>query len=250
MTLPDIGFEDTFVIRTYEIDNRKLATLPALTRLLHEAAMQNVLDLKLSVWDLEPQGISWVLMRQHVHIKRYPRLGESIRVQTYPAGFEKFFTYRDYRVWDQNGKEIVSSSSTWLLMDTHSRRMVRIPNFIKTFEGEMPAMDQCLPRAAAKLARFESPETREAFKVSWHDLDFNMHLNNTFYIQWMLEALPEKILQNCFAQQIDIQFKLEALKGEVILSQLQEIGKQQFLHRLIRESDGKELALAQTRWHT
>jgi acyl-ACP thioesterase len=246
--LPDIGFEDQFVIRTYEIDNRKLATVPALTRLLHEAAMQNVLALKLSVWDLEPQGISWVLMRQQVAIERYPKLGETIRVQTYPAGFEKFFTYRDYRVWDAQGKEIASSSSTWLLMDTAARRMVRIPDFIKEFQQEMPAVADCLPRPAGKLPRFHSPKHQADFRVGWHDLDFNMHLNNTFYITWMLEALPESLLQNGFIRQIDIQFKSEALKNQVIHSEAEQLEANKYLHRLIREGDQKELAIAQTIW--
>ncbi len=246
--LPEIGFEDQFVIRTYEIDNRKLATLPALTRLLHEAAMQNVLALKLSVWDLEPQGISWVLMRQQLAIERYPKLGETIRVQTYPAGFEKFFTYRDYRVWDEQGREIASSSSTWLLMDTAARRMVRIPDFIKKFRQEMPESADCLPRPDGKLPRFEAPDRQATFRVGWHDLDFNMHLNNTYYITWMLEALPDSLLQNGFIRQMDIQFKSEALKDQIIHSEVDIREENQYLHRLIREDDRKELAIAQTIW--
>jgi len=245
----EIGFEESFVIRTYEIDNRKLATLPDLTRLLHEAAMQNVLALKLSVWDLEPHGISWVLMRQQVNVERYPKLGETIRVQTYPAGFEKFFTYRDYRVWDEQGREIASSSSTWLLMDTAARRMVRIPDFIKDFRQEMPSPADCLPRPQGKLPRFNKLTQQARFRVGWHDLDFNMHLNNTYYIRWMLEALPSSLLQNSFVRQLDIQFKSEALKDEVILSEAEKREENKYLHRLIREEDGKELAIAESRWN-
>lgn len=248
MKIPEIGFEDTFIIRTYEIDNRKLATVPALTRLLHEAAMQNVLRLKLSVWDLEPQGISWVLMRQQIRIHRYPGLGESVRVQTYPAGFEKFFTYRDYRVWDENDQAIASSSSTWLLMDTASRKMVRIPDFIKNFRQKMPSPEECLPRPEGKLPKFQTPQFKADFRVGWHDLDFNMHLNNSLYIRWMLEALPDDILQTRFLQQLDIQFKLEALRGESIRAEAYAVEGNQYVHRLIREEGEKELALAKTSW--
>ena len=65
---PQLIKTEPFTIRTYEIDNRKQATVPALVKLMHEAAMQNVIDLKLSVWDLEPHQISWVLMRKNLII--------------------------------------------------------------------------------------------------------------------------------------------------------------------------------------
>ncbi|MCB0622180.1 MAG: hypothetical protein KDC41_26495, partial [Saprospiraceae bacterium] len=59
-----------YQIRTYEIDSRKQATVTALVKLMHETAMQNVIDMKLSVWDLEPRQISWVLMKKYVNIDR------------------------------------------------------------------------------------------------------------------------------------------------------------------------------------
>ena len=71
--LPEIAHVEPFRIRTYEIDHEKICTVPALLKLMHEAAMQYVLDLKLSVWDLEVHQISWVLMRQYLKVNRLGR---------------------------------------------------------------------------------------------------------------------------------------------------------------------------------
>ncbi|MDX1941183.1 MAG: thioesterase [Saprospiraceae bacterium] len=243
-----LGYEEHFTIRTYEVDNRKKATPITLIRLMQEAAMQNVLKLKLSVWDLEPHGISWVLMRLYLRINRLPNLNEKILIQTYPAGFEKVLTHRDYKVFDANGELLAYSSSTWLLMDTNTRRMTRIPDFIMRYQQYIPPENECLPRPSDRLPKFEHIDRSKKYEVNWHDLDFNMHLNNTLYIQWMLEAVEDQVLQYGYLSELDIIFHLEGLWKEIIKSELQKIDNQSFLHRLSRASDDKELATMQTKW--
>jgi len=237
---------EPFTIRTYEIDNRKQATVPSLVKLMHEAAMQNVLDLKLSVWDLEPHQISWVLMRKNLIINQLPNLGDQIKVVTHCAGFEKFFTYRDYKIFNQQDELLAYASSTWLLMDTVKRRMSRIPDFILALE--CPPEEACLPRPKNKLPKFELANLSKTFTVGWYDLDFNQHLNNVFYLQWILETVPDILLQNGRLSRIDIVYKLECKWKEEIICETQILDKQHLLHRLVRKSDGKELSMAETRW--
>ena len=243
-----IAHKEQFTIRTYEIDNKKKATLPALVKLMHEAAMQNVLRLKLSVWDLEPHQISWVLMRKKIILERLPDLGEEITIETYPAGFEKFFTYRDYKVYDSKGDRIAYASSTWLLMDTVKRRMTRIPQFILDIRDRFQGVENWLERPDGKLPKFVTSDQQKEYLVNWHDLDFNMHLNNTFYVQWMLECLPDEVLKNGKLKSFDITYRQEATWKEKIISEIQQLEDKQFLHRLIRASDEKELAAALTQW--
>ncbi len=243
-----LGYEETFTIRAYEIDSRRKATPAALVRLMQEAAMQNVIQLKLSVWDLEPHQISWVLMRLNLRINRLPNMGEQIRILTYPAGFEKVFTHRDYRVFDADNNLIAYSSTTWLLMDTHTRRMSRIPDFILKYNEQMPPEADYLPHPTDQLPKLERTDRRKTYEVNWHDLDFNMHLNNTLYLQWMLETVSDEVLENGYLKELDILFRMEARWKEIIAAELQKMDQQQFLHRLLRTSDGKELASMRTRW--
>ena len=243
-----IEHTEHFIIRTYEIDHRKRATVPALIRLMHEAAMQNVLILKLSVWDLEPQNISWVLMRKTMHFSRLPVLGEKISVLTYPAGFERLFTYRDYRVFDESGAQIAWSSSTWLLMDTRLRRMTHIPASILEFNDRMPDQKDCLPRPAGKIPKVETPLPGLQYEVNFYDLDFNNHLNNTLYVKWMLEALPDEVLEQQHLTTLHIQYRAECRWKEKVQSETQPLSDNAYLHRLFLIEDGKELAVAVSEW--
>ena len=239
--------QEGFTVRTYEIDSNKLMTPPAMLNLMHEAAMQNVLNLNVSVWDLEPHQISWVLMRMDLKVKRLPRLGEKIKVCTYPSGFEKFFTYRDYLVYDEAGERIAHSSSTWVLMDTVARKLRRIPSFILNFE--MPEAENCLPRIRHKLPAFGEITQSEEFVVHWYDLDFNQHLNNVSFIKWLLQTIDKDLLNKGALMELDIAYRSECRWKDRVRSELCQIDTNLFLHRLVNVDDGRELAVAQTRWH-
>ena len=237
-----------FTVRTYEIDQRKNISVPALIKLMQETAMQHVFKLKLSVWDLEPQHLAWVLMRKKLCINRYPSLNEKIQIRTHPSGFEKVFTHRDYRVLDQEDKQIAFASSTWLLINTKTRRMTRIPSAMLAYNELLPPSQSWLPRPLSQLPLFENPGIKQFYTVQWHELDFNLHLNNTYYLQWMLETLPDSILFNAQLHEMDLLFRAECHWKDVVISETSRLNEEIFLHRLIRQEDGKELAQGQSKW--
>ena len=244
---PYIRYEQSYNIRTYEIDSSKRITVPALVTLMQETAMQQVVKLKVSLWDLEALHMSWVMMRMQLKIKRLPLLGEPLTITTNPAGFEKFFTYRDYRVYGDNKELIATASSTWLMMDTEKRKMTRIPDFILKYEPptDQPFLDRPLNKLPI-LDKELSPKTN--LKVNWHDLDFNEHLSNVSYIKWMVETMDDNYLRKGELRQMDIFFRSEALWKDDIVGSIVQIDDHTFRHRLIRKSDQKELAVAQSRW--
>lgn len=243
---PYFFFEEKYSVRAYEIDVHKRMTAPALLRLMHETAQQQVVQMKLSVWDLEPHHISWVLVRIHFEIVRLPLLGEEIIIKTNPAGFEKVFTFRDYKVYDLKGNLLAWASSTWLLMNTQTRKLTRIPDFIANME--MPDSKDFLPHPVAKLPQITSPDHQLNFRVNWYDLDFNQHLNNMFYLQWMLESTPVKTLKTNNLREINLIYKQECHHQEMVQSQTQQIAEQHFLHRLIKKETGQEIAQGESFW--
>ncbi|HMQ47759.1 MAG TPA: thioesterase [Saprospiraceae bacterium] len=245
----ELSYENYYHIRTYEIDNHKRLTIPALMRLMQETTMQHVIRLRLSVWDLEKQHLSWVLMRKQIVVQQMPILGQHIRIQTYPAGIEKLFTYRDYKVFDEKGDLVVYATSTWMLMDTENRRMVNTTEVLRHYLDLMPPSNACLPKfEGGKLAILPNYEHHCGFQVNWHDLDFNLHLNNTCYAQWMLDALPGEHLNSQPLQRMDIYYRKECVLKEELTSQAGWESPGVCQHRLVRLRDGVEVAAGRSYW--
>ncbi len=243
---PDLIHTSVFKIRTYDVDHQKVITVPSLIKLMHEAAMENVINLKVSVWDLEQRHISWVLMRKCLQFFQMPLMGEKISIETYPAGFEKYFTYRDYKVYNESGKMLAKASSVWLLMDTHTRRLTQIPEDILAYQ--MPDPSRCLPRPSGNIPKLTDPDWSQTYHAGWFDLDFNQHLNNVYYLQWMIETVGDSILQSHVLRELDIVYKAESQWKDILVSQTQKLESDTFLHQLVRKTDHKLLAHSRTRW--
>ncbi len=243
-----LSYTSNYTVQTYDIDKRRRMTVAALVKLMQEAAMQNVIEMKVSVWDMEAQRISWVLLRKNLRINRLPMNGERLQIYTCPTGFDKVFTFRDYKVYDETGNMIAHSSSSWLLLDTHTRRMSKIPPHILEFEKKMPPAEESLPRPDVKMPVVEQVDITNKFRVGWHDLDFNGHLNNVYYLQWMLETVPDEIIDKGTLSAFDIQYKVEGRWKDLIVSEAQQVDEKTFLHRLRPHCGGKVLAVGRSVW--
>ncbi|MGB4957828.1 MAG: acyl-ACP thioesterase domain-containing protein, partial [Saprospiraceae bacterium] len=118
---------EIFRVRTSEINHRKVIHPHALIQLMQEASMQHTLGLQVSVWDMESIHATWVLLKMDVKISHYPKLNETVSVQTFPSGLNGYFTYRDYYMYGQDGQLCATISSMWTLMNIETRKMMRIP---------------------------------------------------------------------------------------------------------------------------
>ncbi len=242
---PKIIQRKEYQVGTYDIDSQKRLTIPGMTKMMHEAAMQNVIDLKLSYWDLIPFRISWVIMRKKMEIFRQPTLGEKIMVETHPAGFEKLFTYRDFKIYDEQGERIAQASSTWLLMDTEKRSIAPIPEFV--LKHEMPDME-FLPKPERKIPLVKSPGFSKENAVGWFELDWNGHLNNIHYITKMLDTLPREIHEGKSLKRLDLVYKLECKYGERLTAETQKGEEGTFIHRIVNGETGKEVTQGRSYW--
>lgn len=233
-----------FTVGAYDIDAQKRLTVPALIRHMQEAAMVNVLRIKLSVWDLEQYAVSWVLMYLYVDFFRRPILGEELRILTYPSGIDRLLTYRDFKVYDAAGELVARAGTTWLLMDTKRRRPTRLPQLILDAEPYLPTEEHRLPRPDFKLSGPEETEGSVlSFTVGYHDLDFNEHLNNIRYVPWLLESLPVERLREGEITRLELQYIQEVRYGSTIQSVRSAAAEGCYRHELRLD----ELAVARMR---
>lgn len=240
---------ESYTIRTFDIDCNKQLTIPALVRLMQETAMQQVLDLKISVWDLEEYKLAWVLIRKRIEVQRLPLLGEKISIHSYPTGADRVFTYRDFRVFDETGQQIASACTTWLLMNTQTRQMSRIPaELLARFSGYFPPKESCLEHALDQLPAMSKPLADRTYEVGYYDLDFINHLNNVNFVKWMLEALPEETMGLQKFYSMDLIFITEGNLDDVIDTEFQQLDEFTYLHRLVRYGDKKVLATGRSIW--
>ena len=236
-----------FRIRTSEISPRKVIHPHALTGLMQEASMQHTMSMGVSVWDLEAMSGSWVLLRMELRFMRFPGLNETIHVDTYPAGIEGYFTYRDYLAYDARGISVATCASQWALMNTFTRRMMKIPPEFGSLVFYTP---EPLGKPETDIPSNENWTEPSIVRINYLNLDWNGHINNVQLIRIIMETLDQNYIATHDLKVLKLAFKNEVLCGEEILVFHQKIGDTSYIHMVKNKESGKDVLLVSSEWET
>jgi len=206
--------------------------------------MHNAIDLGFSMWDEELDNSSWVLLRKELVVYQMPKLGDDVRIITYPAGIQRVFAYRDFWALDAAGNTLAYASSTWTLMNLLTRKMTPIPK--RMFELQEVVAGQNLPIPAQKLSPPETLEEAYVYKVGHYDLDWNGHVNNVVMTRLLLQGTSYEVYSRQQIVSFKYQVKAELLpEQEVTVSIGQKEGS--YYHEL-KSVEGKVLAVGESVW--
>jgi medium-chain acyl-[acyl-carrier-protein] hydrolase len=174
-----------------------------------------------------------------------PNYDETVTVKTYVQGVDKYFYHRDFKIIDANGIEIIRANSVWGLMDIVKRRITSIPQWMLDVTP-ICTSEKSVERVSGKILKIDNVEIKKNFDTRWHDIDSNQHVNNTKYVEWLMESVPTDILNNGTLCSIDMIFKNESVLGDKITTQSQAIDKG-FIHRILNQNE-QELVTGETVW--
>jgi len=109
-------------------------------------------------------------------------------------------------------------------------------------------MEHVLPLPGGRPPAPEPAEVERPFVTRYRDIDRNLHVTNATYVEWACEAIPEATWTTRRLRAFEAYFIAECLHGSRILSRSSAIGDGVFVHSVIRQEDGKELARLRTAW--
>ena len=154
--------------------------------MMQEAAGEQCEGLAMSWDEMAEKGLFWAITRQTVEITRLPRAYETITIETWPMPATKVAFPRASVAYDESGSELFRTIALWVLMDLKERSMVLpgksgidLPGCVRG--GELPSPKSLMPKNLPN-------ETQR--KVRFGQLDRNGHMNNTKYLEWVMDLLP------------------------------------------------------------
>jgi medium-chain acyl-[acyl-carrier-protein] hydrolase len=232
-----------FTIRAYEVGPDERASVLTVADLFQEAAGEHARAAGLETFDLDGGTGTWVLTRMLLRIDRRPVLRETVRVETWPSGYDGLRAFRDYVLQDASGRVLALGTSAWLVLHVERRRPVRLPTAVSTFGPDDPT--RAVTFGPDPIAPTDIDMER-TFTVRRSDLDRVGHANNVRFIEWSLEALDA----DDGLREVDVVYRAEAVYGDTVVSQAGPLADGARDHVLTREADGRTLALIRTRWLT
>lgn len=135
---------------------------------------------------LQQRNLFWAVIRHRVQVTRLPRAGETVTVETWPMPTTRSAYPRSTLALDADGNELFRCISLWVLMDTEKRRMILPGKSGVEVEGLVRGSELAVPDSLMPL----QTENRVARTVRFSDLDWNGHMNNCRYLDWVADTLP------------------------------------------------------------
>ena len=125
MTLPeDFQFEKSFEVGSYQVHPSGKIRLFSLADLLQEIAWHHADSADFGRILLENRQM-WVLSRLEIKVEDFPKWGDQVQLFTGGRGAEKLFAFREFMVRDNQGRVLARAMSSWLLVHTGSKRILR-----------------------------------------------------------------------------------------------------------------------------
>lgn len=166
--------------------------------------------------NIDKTGLTWVLLNWKLRIFKRPLYGESVLVKTWARDTVKFYTFRDFEVYDEKNGLVAIATTKWVLMDAKTMSLTKIsPELIAEYNPESIRVFGTEPEIG-KLDFPDSYSHMMPYTVQRKDIDINKHVHNTTYLDFAYEVLPEEVYENATFDSFEIMYKKETKLGETI----------------------------------
>jgi len=187
-------------------------------------------------WLHENKNVAWILMRVRVEIDKYPRLAETVTVETWPQEPKGLYE-RDYRILSAGGDVLVRAASTWVIMDLAKRDIIR--EKFMDYKGIEICKERALGRSVGRLKPMDGAEAVYEKAIRYSDLDYNTHVNNAKYVDYTMDVFPYDEHRDRDIKALEMHYVNEAKPGDIIVfrkKETEENGKKYYLEGVGKDS--------------
>lgn len=198
-----------------DVDEDNELTNKGVLRLLQEVAGIHSGLLGYGVNDIPKTGIAWILLNWKLKVFSRPHTSSPLIVKTWIRSENPLFFYRDFSVYDENNNLVALASSKWVLFDINKKSITKIPEEFKSrysYLNKFAFEDKW----NEKIKEPEDSKFVMNYIVQRRDIDTNHHVNNLYYLDYAIEALPEDIYNSSKFSNVEIMYKHEAKIGDTL----------------------------------
>lgn len=203
------------IIPCYQTDSKWRLKPAAFMDLAQEAANSHAAILGFGYDDLVQSRTAWILSRVNIRFIKTPLWRDEVTLTTWHKGLERLFFLRDFIMTDKDGNECVKATSSWLVLNLDTRRLVRDP---KLMDEGTTCSDNAMETPAAKvqMPKDIEPELVMEHVVSYSDVDLLGHTNNAMYMHWAMDAADYELASTRPVKELTINFNHETKAHDVV----------------------------------
>ena len=222
-------FVQNFDIPCYDTDASWRLKPASFMNLAQEAAGLHAVHLGFGYDDLIVKNTAWILSRVKISFLDTPKWRDNITLTTWHKGLERLFYLRDFVITDSEGKERVKATTSWLVLNLETRRLVRDPQLM---EDDTVCTENAMETSADKVVMPKDIEPTLVLQhtVAYSDVDMNAHTNNAMYMQWAMDAVDYETASQKPVKEVTINFNHETKAGDIVSIYKVSVEREDGLH--------------------
>ena len=233
-------FRSDICLPCYLTDREGILRVSGFMDLAQEIAYWAAEELGFGYTSLHVLHTAWVLSRMHIHFENPAKWRDDVKLYTWHKGANGLFYLRDFDLQDAHGNPLVKATSSWVVINEETRRLVR-PEDLSALLETMEKVDNAIAEPAPKLALPKEPEHAGEHTVAYSDIDIVGHTNNVRYIVWAMDCIPADEAARP-VKDVFINFNKETTLGEAVSLYRLQVGDTWYVE--VR-SNGKSCFVAQ-----
>lgn len=238
-------WKDEYKIHSYEMDARGKGNLQILCKFMQESAYNHAENMRVGFSHLTEQQLFWILSRLKIRILKYPEWNDMITIHTWHSARDRLFYYRDFKIFDAEGKVIALATTAWLALDVETRHPMRVEEFL---EIDVEDAEQVFEGKMGKVLPLKAAFSVKEVETAYGDIDVNSHINNIRYMDWILDSYPLEFHKAHTLEEFEINFVSEAVYGDRLTVMRKDGEDRTILHSIVKEGDGKDAVRARVVW--
>jgi len=176
---------------------------------------------------MEHLNAGWVLSRLTVEMKRYPKVNQNYRINTWVEAWNRHFSARDFEILDEEGNTLGYARSIWMVLNTVTHENFGLSHLSLT--PEIVLDKECPIRRQEKhldILNGDSAATSNSaltanlpvydYTFKYNDIDFYRHVNTVRYLTLLLNSYSLSDFDRSFVSRIELSFLHEGNFGETV----------------------------------
>ena len=218
-----------YTIRCYDTDASWRLKPTSFMNLAQEAAGQHAVHLGFGYEDLIQKNTAWIISRMHIQFLDTPKWRDQVTLTTWHKGLNRLFYLRDFIMTDAQGNPRVIATSSWLVLNLETRRLVRDPELME--EGTVNSENVIeTPADKVQMPKDVEPVLALEHVVAYSDVDMNAHANNAMYMQWAMDAVEYDLASSRPLKALTINFNHETKAGDRVMIYRAVVEKEDGIH--------------------
>jgi len=238
-------YQEKLAIKSYHTNQYGTASIESLFNILIEAAWAHAQVMDWGYDSLKSNNLLWVLSRMYFQVEKYPAWQDQITLNTWSAGTDGIYAYREYILENHLGDVLLRASSAWLILDMETRKIFRLSDFRPTFPKHS---DTNACRNPRRIKPVVHPEKMNFYPVLFSELDINQHFNSVKYVERVLDDFGVDFLNHFEPAELEVNYLKEGQAGDRIAVTTTQLSENDYLNCLVRESDGADLCVMRIVW--